>query len=302
MPTSAVWKSKCIFLVRCRVTNHRSASRLFILVALLAGATHAYAQSAPPAIDPAISRLAARIAEPLQKSHAKKVVVEELKGPDGLVHPVGKYLADRLSESLQKEFPDLEIIDRSQQEANPGNNQDSGDETAAMEKTKAWARELGASFVIVGSFAKASQGVGVSLSATACNGAAKWFGQANALVPITNEIAALSSDPIPSPKNGIFRAGSGGATTPACVRCPAPEYTDKARAAQYQGVVILDAVVSADGQPEQIIALKGPGLGLEENAIKAVKKWKFKPALGPDGNPVTVIVKIEVTFHLYRRN
>jgi protein TonB len=66
----------------------------------------------------------------------------------------------------------------------------------------------------------------------------------------------------------------------------------------YEGTVLLDVVVNTDGHAGQIIVLKGPGLGLEENSIKAVKKWKFKPARGPDGNPAPVIVQIEVTFHL----
>jgi hypothetical protein len=126
--------------------------------ALLAEGTHASAQSTPPAIDPAISQLAARIAEPLIKSHAKRIVVEELQGPDEQPHPVGKYLADRLSETLQKGFPDLEIVDRPLQEANADRGRDSEDKGAAEERTKAWARKLGANFVIVGSFAKVSQG------------------------------------------------------------------------------------------------------------------------------------------------
>jgi protein TonB len=44
--------------------------------------------------------------------------------------------------------------------------------------------------------------------------------------------------------------------------------------------------------------VKGPGLGLEEKAVEAVKQWRFKPALGPSGKPVAVVVPIEVTFRL----
>jgi outer membrane biosynthesis protein TonB len=45
--------------------------------------------------------------------------------------------------------------------------------------------------------------------------------------------------------------------------------------------------------------VKGPGLGLEEKAIEAVKGWKFKPAVGPNGKVVAAMVPIEVTFRLY---
>lgn len=280
------------------MTSYRFALRALTVTALLVGVVQANAQGTPPPADPAISRLAGRIAEILRKAHAKKVVVAELKGPDAQVHPVGKYLADRLSESLQKEFPGLQVIDRSQEKADSNNEGDAGDRGAALEKTKAWARNLGANFVVTGSFAKVSQGIGVSLSAMSCSDSSRWYGVTNGLVPITDEIVALSPNPVPSPRNGISRAGVGGTTAPVCVRCPAPDYSSKARRADYQGVVTFDVLVNADGQAGQITVVKGPGLGLglEESAIETVKKWKFKPAVGPEGNPVPVLVSIEITF------
>jgi TonB family protein len=278
--------------------GHRSASRLLITAALLAGGMQTYAQSTPPPIDPAISNLAARIAEPLRKAHAKKVMVADLKGPEGQVHPVGKYLADRLTEALQKEFPELQVLDRSQQISIPSDEEDSDYQGIARKKQQEWARALGANFVIAGSFAKFSQGIGVSLLAMPSNESSRWLGATNGVVPIADEIIALSSDPIPSPKNGIFRAGIGGTTIPTCIHCPPPDYTDKARAAKFQGVVLLEVVVNTDGRTGRIIVLKGPGLGLEETSIKAVQKWKLKPAVGPDGHPVQVLVPIEVTYRL----
>jgi TonB family protein len=280
------------------MADNRCASRLVIIAALMAGGVPAHAQSTPPPTDPAISRIAAHIAALLQKAHAKKVVVAELQGPEGQPHPIGKYLADQLSVSLQKEFPSLEVIDRSQQKANANDDGDSGDRGTTLEKTKDWARNLGANVVITGSFAKVSQGIGVSLSATFCNDPQRWLGLTNGLIPITDEIAALSPDPIPSPKNGIARAGVGGTTPPTCVSCPYPPYTSAARAAKYQGTVVLDVVVNPEGRAEQIIVVKGRAYGLEDNAIKAVKKWKFNPPVGPDGNPAAVRVQIEITFRL----
>jgi TonB family protein len=226
------------------------------------------------------------------------VVVADLRGPEGQTHPLGKYLADQLSVSLQKDFPNLQVIDRPQQKTTPNDQAHSGDKGPAFEDVKNWARDLGANVVITGSFAKVTQGIGVSLLPTFCNDSRRWLGLTNGLIPITDEITALSSDPIPSPKNGIARAGAGGTTSPICVYCPDPLYTDAARAAKYEGTVVLNVVVTAQGRAEQITVAKGPGLGLEENAIAAVKKWKFKPAVGPDGQPVAVRIPIEITFRL----
>jgi TonB family protein len=84
-----------------------------------------------------------------------------------------------------------------------------------------------------------------------------------------------------------------------CIYCPQPEYSDEARKAKYQGTVLLDVTVTADGRVINPVVIKGPGLGLEEKALAQVKNWKMRPAVGPGGKPVNCRVQIEVTFHLY---
>jgi protein TonB len=98
---------------------------------------------------------------------------------------------------------------------------------------------------------------------------------------------------------GAFRAGVNGVGSPQCIYCPQPEYSDEARKAKYQGTVLLDVTVTADGRVMNPVVIKGPGLGLEEKALAQVKNWKMRAALGPGGKPVACRVQIEVTFHLY---
>jgi TonB family protein len=97
---------------------------------------------------------------------------------------------------------------------------------------------------------------------------------------------------------GYFHPGTGGVGYPSCAYCPDPKYSEEARKAKYQGTVVLQAVITPDGRAIEIQVVKGPGLGLEEKAVEAVKQWRFKPALGPSGKPVAVVVPIEVTFRL----
>jgi TonB family protein len=87
--------------------------------------------------------------------------------------------------------------------------------------------------------------------------------------------------------------------SPQCIYCPQPEYSDEARKAKYQGTVLLDVTVTADGRVINPIVIKGPGLGLEEKALAQVRNWKMRAALGPGGKAVACRVQIEVTFHLY---
>jgi TonB family protein len=95
-----------------------------------------------------------------------------------------------------------------------------------------------------------------------------------------------------------FRAGHNGVGFPECVYCPDAKYSEDARKAKFQGVVLLQIVVSPDGRATRIEVVSGPGLGLEEEAVEAVKTWRFKPAFGLNRKPVAAQIAIEVQFRL----
>jgi hypothetical protein len=44
--------------------------------------------------------------------------------------------------------------------------------------------------------------------------------------------------------------------------------------------------------------VKGPGLGLEEKAVEAVRMWRFRSALGPNSKPVATVASLEINFRL----
>jgi TonB family protein len=94
-------------------------------------------------------------------------------------------------------------------------------------------------------------------------------------------------------------SGTEGYSYPKCLYCPQPKYTSDAFAHKVQGSLTLTAVITAQGRAEDVKAVKTLPYGLTDNAIEAVKKWRFKPATGPDGKPAAVRQKIEVGFHTY---
>src|ERR1700735_505071 len=98
---------------------------------------------------------------------------------------------------------------------------------------------------------------------------------------------------------GYFSAGTGGYGVPVCVYCPNAQFSDEAVKAKYQGTVTLAIVIMPDGHTEDIHVVKGLGLGLDENAVKAIRTWRFKPALGPNGKPAPVRMNVEMQFRLY---
>ena len=96
---------------------------------------------------------------------------------------------------------------------------------------------------------------------------------------------------------GVFRVG-GGVSAPRALDTPDPEYSEEARKAKYQGVCILWLIVAPDGHPRDVKVARSLGMGLDQKAIEAVKKWKFEPAM-KDGKPVAVQINVEVNFRLY---
>jgi periplasmic protein TonB len=95
---------------------------------------------------------------------------------------------------------------------------------------------------------------------------------------------------------GAFRIG-GGVSAPSVLSKVEPEYSEEARKAKWQGTVVLRLVVDDQGRPQQLQVVRSLGLGLDQKAIEAVEKWRFKPGM-KDGKPVPVVATIEVNFRL----
>lgn len=114
--------------------------------------------------------------------------------------------------------------------------------------------------------------------------------------------AAAAQQPADDRTGGVGKAprgGVNGVSLPRCIYCPQPHYTRQARKANFNGAVLLDTTVSAEGQIVSAVLIRGPGMGMNEKALAQVKKWKMKPALGPDGKPTACKIQIEVTFRKY---
>ncbi len=95
---------------------------------------------------------------------------------------------------------------------------------------------------------------------------------------------------------GAYKIG-GGVSAPALIYKVEPEYSEEARKAKYQGTVVLFVIVDDKGNPRDVRVVRPLGLGLDQKAIEAVQKWRFRPGM-KDGHPVPVQATIEVNFRL----
>ena len=98
------------------------------------------------------------------------------------------------------------------------------------------------------------------------------------------------------PLPGTYKIG-GGVSAPVPILRPEPEYSEEARQAKRQGAVLLQVAIDENGVPQEIKVVRSLGFGLDQKAIEAVQKWRFKPAL-KDGQPVPVSANIEINFRL----
>ena len=89
-----------------------------------------------------------------------------------------------------------------------------------------------------------------------------------------------------------------GVSVPEVIFSPEPGFSDEARKAKQQGIVGLMLVVGKDGHTYDIHIRQSLGMGLDEKAIEAVGRWRFRPATF-NGQPVATRIAVEVDFRLY---
>jgi TonB family protein len=97
---------------------------------------------------------------------------------------------------------------------------------------------------------------------------------------------------------GAYRPGNG-VTLPRLVREVKPNYTSDAMRAKIQGIVVLECVINTNGDVTEVRILQSLDriFGLDQEAIKAAKQWRFSPG-SRLGEPVPVLITMELSFTL----
>jgi protein TonB len=110
--------------------------------------------------------------------------------------------------------------------------------------------------------------------------------------------SVLSSTPVAVPKIATPQRVrvSSGVSTGLLIRKVPPTYPPLARQARIQGVVVLQAQISKEGNIQNLQLISGHPM-LAPAAIEAVKQWKYKPYL-LNGEPVEVDTQVQVNFTL----
>jgi TonB family protein len=245
------------------------------------------------------------------EKESKVLMMDFFRDSTGQSSHLGTLLADRFSESLARYSAGMQILDRKILRDYLTENWTTLEDFRSNDLCLRVARQLGASGAVLGILAEKSGNINLTLHLEGFGPTDKeddifaWRNRTTSF-PVTEEVhTALyrsgpnytrSPDKIPE-EPGVFVAGVSGVTQPECKYCPNPDYSDAARAGKFQGTTILSVVVTHQGEVTGIYLLKGAPFGLTDQAIKAVKNWRFQPSQ-KDGKPVPVRVSVEVTFRL----
>jgi TonB family protein len=115
---------------------------------------------------------------------------------------------------------------------------------------------------------------------------------------VSDEVAF---DPQPRPQDGQLHRTLEPSDEPLeIISEPRPAFTDEALAERIQGEVLLRVIFRSSGRVDVIGIVRGLGYGLDETAVIAARRIRFKPAQ-KEGRPVDVGTVIRVVFRLTER-
>jgi TonB family protein len=94
---------------------------------------------------------------------------------------------------------------------------------------------------------------------------------------------------------GYYLVDGDEVTAPVAIEKTQPQYTTMAWEAGVKGKVILRLLIDDEGTLEDVEVIEGQPYGLNDQAVKAVRRWRFKPALR-HGKPVPVVYIVTINF------
>jgi TonB family protein len=261
------------------------------------------AASASRAQLPDMQPLATNVARSIAKSNQQSVVVLDFVGPENKISELGRTLAEKFNADLAKANNGFSVTERGRIAESLANKGLSlwGDRDVDVDS---WiVGDIGVQSFVFGTLKVSGDRLSIEVDCYSVN-TEKRIAGVKTTSSISDEMQKLIGQtfeyPQPDFYSGIPTAGKNGHTYPKCVYCPQATYTAEAIKNHSQGTVILTVTVGADGKAADIVVKKSLPAGLTENAVQAVKSWRFDPALGPNGKPAAVHQVIEVTYHLYK--
>ena len=300
----------------------RRAIGSFLLSALFAiPAAPGNRSDEQPDFDALASHVAAAIRESTKAaSQGAAVLVLDFQEKSGPASKLGHELAVKFDAALRMHSQGFVVLDTADLKEAIADHHLAETILSSTPAMTCYAPELGATLYITGRFEVSPAVVEVEVIARQISPRKPIF-RDTATFPMNAPMKRLVDTPAPSPPpiftkeekvwinpdqfppntNAPSQRSKAGLpnSLPECEYCPQPTFSDDAVIAKFIGTATLRVQIRADGIPAKISTVQGLPCGLTDKVFEAVEHWRFKPATGPNGEPVAVEQTVEVTFRMY---
>jgi len=117
--------------------------------------------------------------------------------------------------------------------------------------------------------------------------------QPDATSPTANGSSAQSGN-----SDGLYKVG-GDVSAPIALNTVAANFSSYARKKKIGGFCLIGLIVDTKGVPEDVHVIQSLEPSLDQNAMDAIKQYRFKPAMKDRKVPVPVAIEVRVDFKLY---
>lgn len=254
--------------------------------------------------------LAARLLQHADKAGCKKgsctILVGNFTGPSGSTSILGMQLADALSAQLAAQSRGFHIADRHLLQSYLEEQRIPGKFLNTDDAIRWLGNQLGVTVIVTGTTEDQSGSLRVEARLISVIKSKEGPLEKLSLLDPDSKAHLRPVEPfpetLPNPDSSsvplIRMAGKDGVSAPRCSYCPPANYTDPARLAKLNGIVVLQLTISEQGRTVDAKVVRGLPYGLNESAISSVRDWQFQPAMR-NGEPVSCMVLMETSFRLY---
>jgi len=269
-----------------------------------------YLANPVPAQQEQINSLAAKtasvIAKSLKKSSGSRLVIVFFSEPGNGSTELGAKVADEFAAALTADG--ISLMNNAMFQATAQTDKVAPSALTNPPTAGCIASDAGAELIVSGMLRPVGNRIELSVSVIRTQDAKEIF-KTRTDFDRSPEIDKLESEALPAPDAGGAKkasassapeAGKNGYTTPTCLYCPTPQYSDRAFRMREQGEIVLDTIIGVDGRAHSVTVLHGLACGLNQQALDIIENvYRFGPANGPDGKPAAVRMLFEIEFRIH---
>lgn len=241
-----------------------------------------------------LNNIAKEFSQALEKAQVHTVIVSDFVRDEGRVSLQGVLLADRFWFALLQSQRGFRTLNRDLLRAHVYEQPTTSD--ASRKDEREAANAAGAEVLITGKIDQDAATFVITITASNVS-SGKQIEQRSASLPRTRPLDELAVESI-RPHGSIYVLGQNGVSTPSCLYCPYPQYSEQGLKHKIEGTAVIEAIIDASGRAQRVWEVSGLSDGLTEQAMDIVRRWHFKPAQVPNGGTVAVMVPVDVTFRL----